>query len=259
MRLVTWSFLGRIIWCLAPNVVDTRLNLPPTRNKSFIKMGSKLRRELLFLTYLLSLLLFSDSSSSWKWNFCTLLRISSSAHSISSMVIKDRELMGTVSTDFTDFTRFANLRKFSRYRNSHANDFFSRCQEDVLWKYPTKEWTDSDIGAKKTLPSDFTPGSHSEIVTGDEGSWGQPSSRFHRNSGPIFGKSSRLRRSSLLTHNHRGSLHPLHNATDEGLNHLDHCNSVGNEHVKACTFILHVTKNWHAVCPEYRINIQWHI
>ena len=36
----------------------------------------------------------------------------------------------------------------------------------------------------------------------------------------IFGKSSRLRRSSLLTHNHRGSLHLLHNATGEGLNHL---------------------------------------
>ena len=35
-----------------------------------------------------------------------------------------------------------------------------------------------------------------------------------------FGKSSRLWRSSLLTHNHRGSLHLLHGATDEELNHI---------------------------------------
>ena len=132
MRLVTWSFLGKIIWYLAPNVVEVRLNLPPTCNKSFTEFGSKLRRELLFLMCPLSSLLFSDSSSSWKWNFCTLLRISSSAHFISSMVIKSRELMGTVSTDFTGFSRFANLREFSRYHNSHATDFFNRCQEDVL-------------------------------------------------------------------------------------------------------------------------------
>ena len=64
--------------------------------------------------------------------------------------------------------------------------------------------------------------SPSGIVTSDEGSWGQSPSGFHRKFSPliIFGKSSRLRRSSLLTHNHRGSLQLLHNVTDEELNHL---------------------------------------
>ena len=64
--------------------------------------------------------------------------------------------------------------------------------------------------------------SPSGIVTSDEGSWGQSPSGYHRKFSPliIFGKSSRLRRSSLLTHNHRGSLQLLHNVTDEELNHL---------------------------------------
>ena len=78
--------------------------------------------ELLFLTCPLLSLLFSNSSSSWKlnfWNFCTLLRISSSARSISSTVTKGKELKGTDPTDFAGFSRFTKLRKFSRYRNSH--------------------------------------------------------------------------------------------------------------------------------------------
>ena len=64
--------------------------------------------------------------------------------------------------------------------------------------------------------------SPSGIVTSDEGSWGQSPSGYHRKFSPliIFGKSSRLRRSSLLTHNHRGSLQLLHNVTDEELNDL---------------------------------------
>ena len=72
------------------------------------------------------------------------------------------------------------------------------------------------------MPSYFTTGSSSEIVTSDEGSGGQSSSGALGTPAPltIFGKSSRLRRSSLLTHNHRGSLYLLLNATDEGLNHL---------------------------------------
>lgn len=41
-RLDTWSFLGRMIWCLLSKDAWASLNLPPTRSKPSTSIGSKL-------------------------------------------------------------------------------------------------------------------------------------------------------------------------------------------------------------------------
>ena len=96
----------------------------------------------------------------------------------------------------------------------------------------------------------------SRIVTGDVGSWVQSPSGLYRNSNPltIFGKSSRLRRSSswrIITGGRCTLTQPMRSWTISY-----RCDSVGNERVKTRTLFLHLTKNRPPVCLKYGINIQ---
>ena len=84
--------------------MDAKLNLPLTRKTLFTKIGSSLRRLLLFLTCVLS---------------PDLLRVredSSSMISISKMVIGGKERMEVEWIGSLDFPHLLNLSKLPWYR-----------------------------------------------------------------------------------------------------------------------------------------------
>ena len=102
-----------------------------------------------FLTYVLSSDLLSTLSSSRKWNRSKFLRISSSAISISVMVIK--EGWGQIEWTLSISRVYSIFPSFPRYGENRATDFFSRCHEDARWKYSTKGSADSDTEAWQAL------------------------------------------------------------------------------------------------------------